>query len=123
MTDNSTVSDVVRTYFAAFFSQDRNTLEEGLSDDFTFTSPRDDHISKTTFFERCFPNSEQFRAHHIEQLFAQGNEAFLRYQAELKDGTTFRNTEYIRIEGNKIKEVDVYFGATITKKAHHPDEM
>ncbi len=129
MTGNITVSDMVRTYFSAFFSKDKKTLEEGLSDDFTFTSPRDDHISKATFFERCFPNSEQFRSHRIKQLFAQGNEAFVRYQAELKDGTTFRNTEYVRIEGNKIKEVDVYFGANITKneqsheeQAHHPDE-
>jgi len=32
-----------------------------------------------------------------QQLFAQGNEAFVRYQAELKDGTTFQNTEYIQV--------------------------
>ena len=51
-----------------------------------------------------------------QQLFAQGNEAFVRYQAELKDGTTFQNTEYIQVEGNKVKEVEVYFGATITKQ-------
>ncbi|SRR5258708_3250580 len=118
MTDNTTVSDLVRTYFSAFFSQDRKVLEEGLSEDFTFTSLRDDHISKAMFFERCFPGSDQFRAAHIEQLFTQGNEAFVRYRAELKDGTAFRNTEFIRIEGNKLKEVDVYFGATITK--HEP---
>ena len=39
-----TVSDVIRKYFTAFLAQDRKTLEEGLSDDFTFTSPHDDHI-------------------------------------------------------------------------------
>jgi hypothetical protein len=78
--------------------------------------------NKTTFFERCFPNSGQFQAHHIEQLFVQGNEERLRYQAELKDGTAFRNTKYIRIEGNKIKEVDVYFGANITKKEQSNEE-
>ncbi len=106
-----TVSDVIRKYFAAFLAQDRKTLEEGLSDDFTFTSPRDDHINKATFFERCFPGSAHFQSHQIEKLFVQGNEAFVRYQAVLKDGTTFRNTEYYRIEGNKIREVEVYFGS------------
>ncbi len=105
------VSDVIRKYFAAFLAQDRKTLEEGLSDDFTFTSPRDDHINKATFFERCFPGSMHFHTHQIEKLFVQGNEAFVRYQAELKDGITFRNTEYIRIEGNKIREVEVYFAS------------
>lgn len=114
MIDNNTVADLVRRSFSAFLSKDRKTLEEILSDDFTFTSPRDDHISKTAFFERCFPGSDQFQAHQIEQLFVQGNEAFVRYLAELKDGTRFRNTEYIRIEGNKIKEEEVYFGRNIT---------
>jgi len=111
MMQQDTVSDLIRKYFAAFLANDKKTLEEGLSDDFTFTSPRDDHISKATFFERCLPGSENFQTHQIEKLFVNGNEAFVRYQAELKDGTTFRNTEYIRIEGNKIREVEVYFGS------------
>ena len=86
-------------------------MEEGLSDDFSFTSPYDDHISKATFFERCLPGSVNFRSHQIEKIFVNGNEAFMRYRAELKDGTIFRNTEYIRLEGNKIREVEVYFGS------------
>ena len=113
MTDTNSVSDLVCKLFSAFLSQDRQTLEELLSDDFTFNSPKDDHISKTAFFERCFPFGDQFRSHHIEQLFVQGNEAFVRYRAELKDGSAFRNTEYIRVEGNKIRETDVYFGASL----------
>ena len=56
-------------------------------------------------------NLAHFQNHQIEKLFVQGNEAFVRYQAVLKDGTTFRNTEYYRIEGNKIREVEVYFGS------------
>jgi ketosteroid isomerase-like protein len=105
------VATMIRMYFAAFLAQDRKTLEEGLSEDFTFTSPRDDHISKAAFFERCLPGSAQFLTHQIEKLFVQGNEAFVLYQAELKDGTKFRNTEYYKLEGNKIKEVEVFFGS------------
>ncbi len=108
---HNAVSDLIRTYFAAFLAQDRQTLEEDLSDDFTFTSPYDDHISKAAFFERCLPGSENFRRLEIEKLFVEGNEAFMKYQAELKDGTTFRNTEFIRIEGTKLREVEVYFGS------------
>jgi len=106
-----TVSDVIHKYFAAFLAHDRKTLEEGFRDDFTFTSPRDDHINKATFFERCLPGSEQFLDIHVEKLFVQGNEAFVLYQAELKNGTTFRNIEYYKLVGNKIKEVEVYFGS------------
>lgn len=110
------VSDLVRNCFSAFLSKDSQILEDLLSDDFTFNSPRDDHINKETYFERCFPHGERFRSHHIEQLFGRDKEALVRYQAELDDGTKFRNVEYFKIEGNKIKEIDVYFGANITEK-------
>ena len=43
-----------------------------MSGDFPFTSPRDDHICKAAFFERCLPGSEQFLTHQIEKLFVQG---------------------------------------------------
>jgi ketosteroid isomerase-like protein len=43
---SGSVTSLVRKYFDAFHSHDRNTLENLLSDDFTFSSPRDDHISK-----------------------------------------------------------------------------
>lgn len=110
------VAVMVRKLFSAFLSSDKKTAESLLSEDFTFNSPQDDHIDKATYFERCFPNSGQFRSHHIEQLFVQGNEALVRYKAELKNGKTFRNTEYIRLEGKQIKEVDVCFGASQTPK-------
>jgi ketosteroid isomerase-like protein len=109
--DQVSIPALVEKYLSAFVMRDRKILEEGLTDDFTFTSPRDDHIDKTAFFERCYPGGELFRSQVIEQIFADGNEAVVRYLAELKDGTKFRNMEFIRFEGDKIKSVDVYFGA------------
>src|SRR5512141_3515804 len=97
---NGIVSHLVQQCFSAFLAGDRKALEELLSDDFTFTSPRDDHLSKAHYFERCFPHGDQFRAHQIEQICEQDDEAFVRYLAELHDGTRFRNTEYFRIEGS-----------------------
>ena len=113
MTEGTTahVSDLVRRCFSAFLSRDRQTLEDLLSDDFTFNSPRDDHISKTAYFERCFPFSGEIHTHHIEKLFVEGDEALVRYRVELRDGTKFRNVEYIRTDGNKVREIDVYFGS------------
>ena len=113
MGENTIVVDLVGRLFTAFLKQDRETLEAILSDDFTFNSPRDDHINKTEYFERCFPYADQLRSHHIEQLFAEGSEALVRYVAESRDGTRFRNTEYIRTDGHRIKEVDVYFGGNL----------
>ncbi len=112
MPDENKIPDLVRRLFAAYLAQDRSALEDILSDDFTFNSPRDDHINKTQYFERCFPYADQFRSHHIEQICADGNAAFVRYLAETRDGARFRNTEYILTDGDKIKAVDVYFGGS-----------
>ena len=65
MTDNNLVSDLVRKLFSAFLSKDWKALEDLLSDDFTFNSPRDDHISKTTYFERCFPKCSKTLKHLV----------------------------------------------------------
>ena len=46
----------------------------------------------------------------IEKIFAEGNEAFARYECVMNDGKSFRNTEFFTAENGKIKSVDVYFG-------------
>ncbi len=51
----------------------------------------------------------------MEQICEAGDEAFVRCLAELRDGTKFRNTEYFRIEGSKIEEIAVCFGANASE--------
>lgn len=48
-------------------------MEALLTNDFTFTSPKDDHIDLATYFARCWPNSERIKAFPIENLFEQGD--------------------------------------------------
>jgi ketosteroid isomerase-like protein len=107
----ASVADVVRQYYRAYEAKDRKGVADLLSDDFTFTSPYDDHIGRAAYFERCWPNSETIRAFDIEKLFTQGNEVFVRYELHPMSGASFRNTEHLTIEDGKIKELDVYFGS------------
>lgn len=104
-------SDLIRSCYAAYEAKDRSILEAVLSDDFTFSSPLDDNISREQYFERCWPNCHHVRGFHIEKLFVDGDEAFVTYVCHATDGTRFRNTEFFVIEGDKIKHVDVYFGS------------
>ena len=108
--DEISVSDLVHKCFSAYELKDRRIIDDLLSDDFTFTSPLDDRIDRTEYFKRCWPNSENVRTFQIEKLFENGNEAFVRYECETKTGKKFRNTEWFRFEGGKLKEVQVYFG-------------
>src|SRR4051812_22485639 len=75
--DPGSVANIVRRLFSAFLSRDRKALEALLADEFTFNSQKDNHIDKEEYFERCFPHSTLIRAHHIEQLFAEDNEALV----------------------------------------------
>jgi ketosteroid isomerase-like protein len=109
-----TVPELVRSCFTAFHSRDRETMEGLFSDDFTFSSPRDDHIGKAEYFERCWPPGDRFRGFEILKLIHEGDEAFVLYELETKDGERFRNTEFFRCDGDQVKEVDVYFGRTVS---------
>ena len=113
--NDSRISDIVRKSYADFITRDRKALEELLTDDFTFHSPHDPHIGKSTYFEKCWPNGDNFRAFAIEKLFVKGNEAFVRYECEMNAGSKFRNTEYVRVKGDKIDRVEVYYGSLPTE--------
>ena len=105
------VSDLVRRYFAAYETKDREAIAGLLADDFTFTSPYDDHIDLKTYFERCWPNSANMRSFRVVKLFEQGDEAFILYEGQFKGSEIFRNTEFFRTEGDRINAVEVYFGS------------
>jgi ketosteroid isomerase-like protein len=105
-------SDIIRALFAAYMSNDRASVENSFSDDFRFSSPYDDRIDKATYFERCWRNSDWIERQQLEKIFVEGEEAFVSYEVETKDGKSFRNTEFFRFNGGRIKRIDVYFGAT-----------
>ena len=105
--------ELMRAYFKAYEKKDPTALESTISSDFTFTSPYDDHIDRSTYLERCWPNSERTKTIHIRKLFANGNEAFVLYDLQPNEGKPFRNTEFFVCDGEKIKSVEVYFGSKI----------
>ncbi|WP_426129764.1 nuclear transport factor 2 family protein [Pararhizobium sp. PWRC1-1] len=100
----------VRGLFAAYLANRKDEVSDMLTEDFTFSSPRDDHIDKVAYFERCWPQPPAFRAIHIERVSLEDNEALVRYRAEKQDGSAFRNVEVIRFHGDRIASVEVYFG-------------
>jgi ketosteroid isomerase-like protein len=101
-----------RALFDAFLGRHRADFEALITDDFTFTSPYDDHIDRGAYFERCWPNAEHFTNFEIERVSADQDGAFVTYLCTTKDGKSFRNTEYIAVKDERVVSVDVYFGAT-----------
>jgi len=120
---DSKKADTVRALFEAFMSKDRKRADALLSEDFTFTSPYDDAIDKATYFERCFPNSDHMRTLDIEKVCVDGDGAFVRYRATTADGKEFRNTEIFELDGDRIRSVNVFFGATYKDGVFVKDEQ
>lgn len=108
-------AETIRQIFAAYLANDRAFVENALGDDFRFTSPYDDNIDKPAYFDRCWKGSDWIERHELERIFVQGDEAFVTYRCIAKGGRDFRNTEFFVFEGNKVKRIDVYFGATYAR--------
>ena len=110
---NAAVTDLIRSYYRAYETSDRPLVETLLSGDFTFTSPRDDHIDRASFFAKCWPFHEQLRTFHLLQLGIDGDHALVRYQAQKIDGDGFCNVEHLELDQDRrpIRHIDVYFGA------------
>jgi mannose-6-phosphate isomerase-like protein (cupin superfamily)/ketosteroid isomerase-like protein len=104
-------SEIIRALFAAYLSNDRKAIEDAFTDDFRFTSPYDDRIDKPTYFARCWRVSDWIERQELERIFVEGDGAFVTYRCVAKGGRSFRNTEFFTFEGERIKRIDVYFGA------------
>jgi ketosteroid isomerase-like protein len=107
----ATKSELVTGFYEAFHARDRETFEAAMADDFLFSSPDDPRLDKQGYFERCWPNGGQLKEFRIDRLVENGDEVFVRYEATNATGKRFRNTELIRLDGDRIKEVQVYYGA------------
>jgi len=104
-------ADLIRAIFAAYRANDRGRVEGAFADDFTFTTPFDDGIDKATYFARCWKSADWIERHELERIFVEDDQAFVTYHCLAKDGKSFRNTEFFVFAGNKIRSIDVYFGA------------
>ena len=104
-------TEVVRAAFEAYLAQDLAAETALIAEDFTFTSPQDDHIDKAAFLERCFPTASRLRSQEILDLVPAGPDAaFILYEYVLVTGERHRNTEHIQVRDGQLVETNVFFG-------------
>jgi ketosteroid isomerase-like protein len=107
MTD---LAALARRCFETYQTRDRETLEALLADDFTFTSPYDDHIDRATYFVRCWPNAGTYDKFELQHVIVHGDACWVTYEGHRRNGSWFRNTELLRFAGDQITSVEVFFG-------------
>jgi ketosteroid isomerase-like protein len=112
---------IARASYQAYVTKDRSAIEALIGEDFHFTSPLDNRIDRTTYFKRCWPNSETVADFRFVNLVQDGEQVFVTYEGTSggsgAPARRFRNTEIMTIRSGKIVEVEVYFGWTIPHPA------
>jgi ketosteroid isomerase-like protein len=103
--------ETVRKYYAAWETKAWHPVDILLTDDFTFSSPLDDHISKSAFKAGCWDTQIAYiDRFDLKQVIGADNEAFVMYVCHTTNGKTFQNVEYIQFRDNKVKAIECYFG-------------
>jgi len=102
--------DIVRTYFSCYENSDETTLENLLDDRFEFSSPHDNKLDKSSYFEKCWEFNKSVEQYQILKFIDDKNEAFLSYKAITYDKREIENAEYFKIKDGKIINIKVYYG-------------
>lgn len=103
--------ELARKYYAAWEAKQWQPMDILLADDFTFSSPLDDHISKSDFKTRCWDTQIAYiDRFDLKQVIGKGDEVFVMYVCHTTNGKTFRNVEYVQLRDGKVKAVECYFG-------------
>jgi ketosteroid isomerase-like protein len=103
--------EIVEAVFEAFRARDLDRMADLLADDFVFTSPQDDHISKADFLSRCIPPAQDMPLHRTLLLVDAGEDNVLTmYEYTGSTGGTYRNTECLTVHDGKVVQTQVFFG-------------
>jgi ketosteroid isomerase-like protein len=111
-----TNEEIIRKWYAAWEKKDLDTFNLLLADNFTFTSAAgDDHISKSAFKTQCWDTQVDFIGHFdLERVNTGAGDSFVKYLCHTKNGKSFRNVEYLRINNGRLESIECYFGAQST---------
>jgi ketosteroid isomerase-like protein len=108
---------VARAAYQAYARKDRAAMEALVAEDYRFTSPLDNGLDRTTYFARCWSNSEQLASFDIVHAVEAGEQAFIVYEAKTQVGKRFRNCEVHTVCNGKLVATEVYFGWDLPHKA------
>jgi ketosteroid isomerase-like protein len=93
---------------------DWSLMSQILADDFTFTSPLDDHLKIDVFKKSCWgPNAAKIKSIDVQEITMNGDAIFVIGNGYNTDGKLFRNCDYFRLKEGKIVAYECFFGPGI----------
>lgn len=101
--------ELIERYYWCFRARDRAALEQLLTPDFHHVSSFGEHFNRDQMLDAIWPTVGRSWARHI-QVFGEPPEFMIRYEVESLDRPVARMVEYVRFEGERITEIEVYVG-------------
>lgn len=98
--------------YGAFAAGNRKIFQKHLAENFAFASPLDVRLDRAGYFERCWPGAGQGQKFNFLRLIEHDDQVVVTYEMTKPNGEKGRNTETLRVEGNKIISVEVYLVGT-----------
>ena len=110
MSSSADRTEIAHSMYRAFAAGERGVVEAAFAPGLVFHSPPDPQLDRDGYFERCWPGSGNGNEFEFVRTIESGDEVVVTYEATRVDGSRFRNTEVLTFDGEKIAEVEVYFG-------------
>ncbi len=99
---------ILKNYYAAWLSSDREAARNHLCDDLKFHSPQDKFKTADAFLGECWQYADQFRDMKLLQEAYSADAAFIAYRFN-----EHLVGEFHRFRDGKIAEVYVTFNPTV----------
>lgn len=105
----------IERYYRAYRDRDRDALRSILAADLHFLSPFAEYRNRDAMLDEIWPAVGQTWATRL-RLFGVGPEFVVLYEHESASGVTrpaMSMAEYIRFEGDRIAEIEVFVGRPV----------
>lgn len=100
------INELVEKYYKNWAKRDRQAVRDLLTDDFVFRSFQDVIYGADSFLNECWHFGNDVDEVKFIKKVIQNNEAFVILEWFHRDtNTSFHDTEYIKIENGKFKEI------------------
>ena len=105
----------IKRYYRAYRDRARESLRPLLTPDFHFVSSFGEHRDRDAMLDEIWPAVGQAWATKL-QIFGQGPELVVLYEHESAPGVerpSMSMAEYIRFDGERIAEIEVFQGRSV----------
>ena len=103
---------VIRRYYQCYQDRDRETIRELLAPDLHHVSSFAEYRDRDEMLEAIWPAVGQSWAVNLE-IFGKDSEFMVRYQVDARERPSMKMAEYIRFDGDRICEIEVYVGRRV----------